>query len=834
MGIVLQFEQVLDAVEIGDVISELSVAGGRGVYAFAFTSNPGNLFALSGNQVGVSQVLSIGETSITISANNGLDPAVLMVFTYNVISVAPSWRPGQRPFSITSAANLPILEGTVYTPLAWMPTSGGNYFAGIKFGLDIPGPSITNVCDVTSLGGWGNPAATFPRIMTPGFTGAADGSDHEAISLIATDCMSFYELDRTSDAAANAELRAFCDVLKDTGFGNAATGQGAGVVATGSSCLLGALLKEEFTAGEINHWVSFCMLDTFLNFNFYAYNNFYPPAISGDGGSSNGLFAEGQLMAIPPGVAMPAGLSGYGQKLFRALQNYGAWCNDKGGTTFAYCAAVYDQNQPNGRAATSWTDTDIGFLISDTKILWPMLWKTGCPLDGLLTVTLTYATCGPQTQLISYVNPLMRIARDSDSALADISSAGPPSYFLDTAKVASFCSGTVGRVTTYRNQIVHSSFDSSGGAAPIIYQSGAFKNINGIPALLFDGSSNYFVGTGTSSQWPAASVYMNAVILPTDFAGNYAIFGSNVSGGLELRLNATTGLLQLMTNTGTVIGAATVKPSLGGPLVVEALYLAGASYKLWINGALLASGTTAVTAATGDMMVGSGGPGGTDLFKGLIGTWTVAVLIPSNPQFSINQGLIDYWGPVQGLIVAKDTFIDTNGTDIASHTMDVGAGWTEQIGTFNIQSNAAQPNTMGSHGTQTLALATFSGSAVGTIKCDLTSFKSGASESQPFIVIGYSSINGYLAVGIVGTTVGLYFENFGNDQLLAMSPTAVTPGTPSTIEVTMTISTVTFTVDGGPPTVLNESLSTVMGLRAISVGSPAGKCSFDNLLVTIP
>lgn len=39
--------------------------------------------------------------------------------------------------------------------------------------------------------------------------------------------------------------------------------------------------------------------------------------------------------------------------------------------------------------------------------------------------------------------------------------------------------------------------------------------------------------------------------------------------------------------------------------------------------------------------------------------------------------------------LAMDTFTDTNGTSLDAHTMDLGTGWTEQTGNWDIQSNQA-------------------------------------------------------------------------------------------------------------------------------------------------
>jgi hypothetical protein len=54
MGI--QFTRVLDRAPIGSVVYTLSFGG----LPFTLVSNPGNLFAFSGNQISINAVLSIG------------------------------------------------------------------------------------------------------------------------------------------------------------------------------------------------------------------------------------------------------------------------------------------------------------------------------------------------------------------------------------------------------------------------------------------------------------------------------------------------------------------------------------------------------------------------------------------------------------------------------------------------------------------------------------------------------------------------------------------------------------------------------------------------------
>ena len=68
-------------------------------------------------------------------------------------------------------------------------------------------------------------------------------------------------------------------------------------------------------------------------------------AIHFDGQSPNGILQEGQRLAIPRSTPMPAGLSPLGQKVFRALQIYGAFDVDSSGgsTTLRAQSNAYDQ-----------------------------------------------------------------------------------------------------------------------------------------------------------------------------------------------------------------------------------------------------------------------------------------------------------------------------------------------------------------------------------------------------------------------------------------------------------------------------------------------------------
>jgi hypothetical protein len=403
--------------------------------------------------------------------------------------------------------------------------------------------------------------------------------------------------------------------------------------------MLGALIKEEFTNGPINHMIALSVLSTICN----AGNpNYYPPAISGDGKSGNGFIQEGQVMAIPPTASMPSGLSSYGQKLFAAMQNYGCFITDTGGANTPYCGVG------TSNISTSWTNNDIGLLIKDVNILIPLLHKTGFPLDGLLGVIYPFEACSPQLQLVRYRGPLMHVTRDGDGMGEDIGHAGHPSGLLSSSALKSFCAGTIGRVSTYYGQVNGTPFASAGPTAPIVYQSDGFETINGKPALLFDGSSNYLKGAGSSSHYPTGGqdLYLNAVVQVADHAGNHTIFGADVAEGLQLRIDASTGCVRLMTNSGTTIGVSAVAVALNAPTVIEATFRpSSGAFTICQNRVQTASGTKVVSVTRGNVLIGAGGPGATDLFKGLIGAWIVCnpYGMPSKPQYSINRGQQNFW-----------------------------------------------------------------------------------------------------------------------------------------------------------------------------------------------
>lgn len=226
---------------------------------------------------------------------------------------------------------------------------------GTGFGRPIASFSATgsisgNVLTVTSV-------ASGTIVFNTGITGAG-----------ITPCLVGRQLSGTPGGAGTYLVTVSQNVASITITGSSFF-NGAGVVAAGSNLMMGALLKEEFARyGAFNHWIAFSFIHTLTK------SGFLPPAISSDGPGGVGTLAQtGQLFAIPNTTSMPGGLSTYGQAIFNAMQTYGAWSMDTGGSFTPYCAAIYDASQTNKRATTSWTDADLSLLIADVNIIMPLL-----------------------------------------------------------------------------------------------------------------------------------------------------------------------------------------------------------------------------------------------------------------------------------------------------------------------------------------------------------------------------------------------------------------------------------------------------------------------------
>lgn len=82
----------------------------------------------------------------------------------------------------------------------------------------------------------------------------------------------------------------------------------------------------------------------------------------------------------------------------------------------------------------------------------------------------------------SYSGFCVNVIRDSDLSTQNI---GFVSGVIDTASLASFCSGTTGRINTWYDQSGNGNNLNGQTTKPIIYQSGNTVDVNGKPSVLF-------------------------------------------------------------------------------------------------------------------------------------------------------------------------------------------------------------------------------------------------------------------------------------------------------------------------------------------------------------
>jgi hypothetical protein len=261
------------------------------------------------------------------------------------------------PFSAASLWNIPIGANVTYTPMAWPANTGGNYwvnwdsYSAPVYVVSISDPEVS-VSIPQPRGGY--PAGTILVRIPKGATGAP-GTDGELIVIDQNLVYSFWIFSRTDDTTATAQAYGISDVSSGTGWGNPSPTVFAGITAAGSSVLSGMLVQSETDAGPIRHALQISLDSGLQN------PGHVPPAVAGDGASSNGIAQEGDRFAIPPNTQMPGGLSDLGKKVFSALITYGAYDIDVAGATNFRA----QQNAYDGSTITA--------LRNDMKFLIPLL-----------------------------------------------------------------------------------------------------------------------------------------------------------------------------------------------------------------------------------------------------------------------------------------------------------------------------------------------------------------------------------------------------------------------------------------------------------------------------
>jgi len=274
---------------------------------------------------------------------------------------------------------------------------------------------------------------------------------------------------------------------------------------------------------------------------------------------------------------------------------------------------------------------------------------SGLMLDGITTgIKAAYST---RKLLTVYAGNAVQVQRASDNATQNI---GFVSNSLDTSSLGTFCSGTSCNVITW--------YDQSGGGfnliqgqtifakCPIIYQSGAVNAINTKAAPLFVTANLTSLTNASLSANPTNTLFQNAVAKVSIAAFGALTGGQGSSGGLEWRVDQTTGDLELLKAGVASIGTSSSGVSSLTGAVVESQYNSSTgAWSFWINASAVGTGTSAQTMTASNFLLGAGFGlnADQDNLDGSVGELIMYDLvggIPSGSRTAIEANQKAYWG----------------------------------------------------------------------------------------------------------------------------------------------------------------------------------------------
>lgn len=269
----------------------------------------------------------------------------------------------------------------------------------------------------------------------------------------------------------------------------------------------------------------------------------------------------------------------------------------------------------------------------------------GPPLDGITTgIKAAYST---RKLLTAYAGSPIRVQRISDNSQQDI---GFVANVLDTASLATFCSGTTGKVITWYDQ-GGGGFDQTRVAvsAPIIYQSGAVNAINTKPAILFVAATPTNLHNTSLSSSPVNTLFQNAVVsINTAAVSGVISSGVGGTGPFAWRIDQTTGKLEILAELVASIATSTSGISSLTGAVVESQYNSSTGlWSFWIDRTAVGSGTQIQALGASTSVIGIGEFETQEPLDGSIGELIMYDLvggIPTASQTSIENNQKAYWG----------------------------------------------------------------------------------------------------------------------------------------------------------------------------------------------
>lgn len=186
-------------------------------------------------------------------------------------------------------------------------------------------------------------------------------------------------------------------------------------------------------------------------------------------------------------------------------------------------------------------------------------------------------------------------------------------------------------------------------------------------------------------------------------------------------------------------------------------------------------------------------------------------------------------------ILLSDTFTGVNGTALTSHAMDVGPGWTAVTGTFQIQSNTCQGNT-DADGDITVSQAGQANTTASVISTAV--YSSAGNAERPGLIFRFQDSTHYWLIDwAADSSLLTLYRVAGSFTSIGTSAQTVASGTAVTLKAVCSGNNITVFFNGTSVITTSDATyntATQYGFRLGKPGTPPGKGSWDNFLVTTP
>ena len=203
------------------------------------------------------------------------------------------------------------------------------------------------------------------------------------------------------------------------------------------------------------------------------------------------------------------------------------------------------------------------------------------------------------------------------------------------------------------------------------------------------------------------------------------------------------------------------------------------------------------------------------------------------------MGLGGAAGVPSGTVLLQDSFTDGDGTSLDAHTMDVGAGWTERVGVWEILTNKAVVTSNAGDYYHATAGA---GQADYEVECDFTLPLTGPIDCA--VVVRWATTTSYLAAILTSvnllasSSLELYLRNPGFTlQGSAYAAGAQAGGNTINIRVKCVADQISVYLDDvlriGPVTQATNQTAQIVGIQNYR-GATHLQIVLDNFLAVTP